>query len=425
MNNVFTLAGLGLMLSLNLSAQKEIKEDSLKGFDEQAVLMMAQQRGIELVDMEGFMKVHKHEFINNKYGIKASKVPATNNYKIMVANCVNEDFENSSPGAPFSVPSTNSITAINGINGWVSEYGNVATTSTASCGPFASCCTGSPTGVSVIAPGPGGLIDPIIGSGYPIYSVYGNSLNSGGSVNSFNCYGDFFLKINSTFGVNRVSKSFSVTAANALFEFAFITVHTGAHCCCDAAASSIKIKDCANNLLPVTQYSFAPSAGGGCPGAGLPCMSGTSTTLQACTGNPGALFNPWNKASVNLTAYIGTCVTVEVLAFCCPYLGHTTHAYFDAQCGAAPTGLFDETNNSYSNIKLFPNPNSGEFTLSTSYALEKGELKIQNMLGQKIFSQAISQGETKIKTDKLAKGVYYYLVLDKGVSVGKGKLVIE
>ena len=85
----------------------------------------------------------------------------------------------------------------------------------------------------------------------------------------------------------------------------------------------------------------------------------------------------------------------------------------------------DEDSSNRKEIKIYPNPNSGSFTLKIDNEIENCEITLINILGQKVHAQKISQGQNNIITHDLTSGLYTYIVtFDKG-QVINGKLKIE
>lgn len=76
-------------------------------------------------------------------------------------------------------------------------------------------------------------------------------------------------------------------------------------------------------------------------------------------------------------------------------------------------------------IRLFPNPNNGNFTLKIEKEIQGGELVLVNSIGQEVFRQRIVKGVNAIKLQHFPSGVYRYDVLNKNESLMKGKMVIE
>ena len=231
--------------------------DSLIGFDERLLMDAAPYNGITAEEMPFYLAANRRAFIKQKYNIRLTEAPKVD-YSAVAKNaaaaCVNEYFEEGSLTSP--VPGTINITTTNAINGW-GAYGSVN-----SSGGVNGNCTnayvyGNPTAVQLIAPGPLGLTDAIIGGGYKIHSVFGNTLNTvATSLYGYNCYGDWFAKINSQVNgssVNRLTKTINVTPSNVYFNFAVLVVMEGIHNCCDGGAVSIVFKDCLGNMLATAQ----------------------------------------------------------------------------------------------------------------------------------------------------------------------------
>jgi hypothetical protein len=73
----------------------------------------------------------------------------------------------------------------------------------------------------------------------------------------------------------------------------------------------------------------------------------------------------------------------------------------------------------------YPNPNDGSFNIKLENDIKNGELILIDQLGQLLHSQKINQGLNSIHSNNLAKGIYYYSVLENKISIGSGKIVIE
>ena len=401
--------------------------DSLIGFNEKAWINAAPYNGITAEEMPFYIEAHRREFIKQKYNIRSiePKVDYAMLSKTALAACVNEDFEEANLTSP--VPGTINITAINAINGW-SAYG-----SSNSAGGTNGNCTNTysytnPNAIQLIAPGPGGLTDGIIGGGYKIHSVFGDSLNPlATSLYGYNCYGDWFAKINNQVAgssVNRLTKTINVTPSNVYFNFAVLVVMEGGHCCCDGGSISIIFKDCLGNTLATAQqYSIAAPAAAGCTPTGT-CATSNSLTIFTSTVNPNWKYSKWTNSSIDLSLWMGQCINVEFTAFDCTYAGHAGYAYIDAQC--APTVVnginLIAIHNAY---KLYPNPNSGSFNIEISKAITSGEIELRNVLGQTVFKQTVKQGNNSIKTENLAKGIYNYSIYNNKEVVSVGKVVID
>jgi hypothetical protein len=77
-------------------------------------------------------------------------------------------------------------------------------------------------------------------------------------------------------------------------------------------------------------------------------------------------------------------------------------------------------------IKLYPNPNSGSFTVQLSGISSHSYIEVYNMLGEKVCTSAITQSTTQIRLNNSCKGVYLYrILLENGNLLGDGKFVVE
>lgn len=401
--------------------------DSLKGFDEAPIIQDALNAGVGPEELSLHIATRRRNYIKEKYGLNQMPVTFAYNYpaasaRTTSAACVNEDFEEGSLSS--SVPGTITVIAANGVNGWTASGGS--NSSANNCAYTGSMTT--PNAVQLLAPGPGGLTDAIIGTGYKIHSVFGNNLNTAATAqNGFNCYGDWFAKINNQTpgsSVNRLTKTINVTPSNVIFNFAALVVMEGAHCCCDNGSISIIFKDCLGNMLATAQqFSIAPPAGTGCSPTGT-CATSNSISILTSTVNPTWKYSPWSNSSIDLTLWLGQCVTAEFTAFDCAYSGHAGYAYIDAQCApVVVNGINTPANHIY--YKVYPNPASGNFNIEISKEITDGEIEVRNILGQVVLKQNVSQGKNSVKAESLAKGIYNYSVYNNKTIVSVGKVVIE
>jgi hypothetical protein len=333
--------------------------DSLTGFDESAARQSAIDQGFLGSEFKVKMYNLKRDYIDRKYNInRPERTSGINNYlnshrPAPVPGCVNEDFEASTP-AP--------ITATNQIAGWVvtgGYNGSLGANSTGSLGVYYpnglqnpnscnlnGCCPMPPTHSELIdCSAPGGYIDTQIGSQYPIFSVFGSgSANAAASAanpqiqGGMGLYGNRVLRLNDgntgDYSIEKLSKTFAVTANNALFQFAFISVFYSGHGCCDAGGFQIRLSNAtANTVIPCPNFSVsAPSSQ--CT-ATVPMQY--YVAISGTTYNPNSggatIYNPWKVNSMDLSAYIGQNITIDIIISDCNAGGHYGKVYFDAQCG--------------------------------------------------------------------------------------------
>lgn len=256
-------------------------------------------------------------------------------------NCLNEDFEDAS--LTNSVPSTIVVSTSNAVNGWSITSG-INTGTVTSCNIY-SCCPSSPNAAQVISTTSlSGLIDPNIGSSYPIssyydnYSIYNLSLaiwtptvivNSGG-------YGEWFGKLNDDIansGIQRIKKCIDITPSNAIFALSVLPViQNSSHGCCSQPSIKVWLRSggpgssCAifigSTIVPSPQLSIFSSTA---------CSSSLGGFIS-CPANPLFSYTPWQTFVFDLTYYIGQAVSVELAVTDCAFGDHAAYAYFDAQC---------------------------------------------------------------------------------------------
>jgi gliding motility-associated-like protein len=322
----------------NLKYYHIFDADSLKGFQEDAVRSAALNDHIYGSEFKVKMYYEKRRYINNKYDLWPKNVPdySDQHRGAVLPGCVNEDFEASTAGA---------VTTSAQVNGWVITRGVHGTGSDA-CN-LVSCCPQQPSESSIIS-APTGLIDPNIGSAYPIYSIFGSTPGptAANTVNSHvtqGMFGNTFLRLNSDnndSSIEKLSKTFSVTASNALFQFAFINVFDGPHACCEAGAFKARILS-GSTVLACPSFTVFSASSSCSVTAPFTTYKGPTTapatpaifTPSAGLGGSLCAYNKWNVNSLDLSSYIGQNITLEFTISDCIFGGHYTYCYFDAQCG--------------------------------------------------------------------------------------------
>ena len=79
-------------------------------------------------------------------------------------------------------------------------------------------------------------------------------------------------------------------------------------------------------------------------------------------------------------------------------------------------------------MKLYPNPNNGEFTIESSVVSGQASVEVYNLLGEKIYSKLLPIFNCPLSIDLGTKspGVYLYRVItETGNLVSEGKFIIE
>ena len=239
---------------------------------------------------------------------------------------LNDDFEQSPVG-----------TISSNISGWSLSSGSHSLQPGSNSCNLLGCCQNPPAYSEIIdCSAANGFTDNIIGSQYPIYSVFGsNPVPAASAANQQvkqGMYGSKILRLNNTAAgdrsIEKISKTFTVTMSNALFQFAYIPVFNGGHGCCDNSAFQLRVM---NNGTVIPCPSFSVSA----PGAQC-----TATPLASYlnTGTTGYVYHPWKVNAVDLTPYIGMVVNIEMSVSDCTLGDHFSYVYVDSKCG--PMSLY-------------------------------------------------------------------------------------
>lgn len=109
--------------------------------------------------------------------------------------------------------------------------------------------------------------------------------------------------------------------------------------------------------------------------------------------------------------------------------GHNTRYDNFSLSGDSGTLGVNEVASIYDNVKVYPNPNNGTFTVSytnSQFPSEAQTIEVYNVLGKNIYTARLNAANTQIDLSNAAAGVYLYKVIDQtGALVGEGKLVIQ
>lgn len=319
MKKTIMLFLLAILSSFGLSSQinTTFDKDSLKGFDEKSVKINALNNNIYGREYANYLVLLKRDFINKKYKIGSyapqSNLPQTTNNRpskyspatVNVAPCVNEGFESTAVGT--YAGATNSVA----VTGWTIQNQAVGTCPV----PSTVFNPGSPE-FSIVATPVTGL--PGIGT------LFGSPFG-GNNVSRLN-------DISPTGLVTKISQSFPVTTANTLFQFAFAGMwQDGTHDCCTQAGLKIVMKDCLGN--PISCSSISLNA------VGANCTTGATGYSQTVVNGSNIVWTNWQVKYIDLTPFIGSCVTIEFINSDCTATGHYGSVFIDTQCGGQLVGL--------------------------------------------------------------------------------------
>jgi hypothetical protein len=283
-----------------------ISGDSLAGFNVDLIEQELLARGLSAKERFGYIEILKRNFIKQKYGLNSAPAlsPAFTGKQtgggggVFTAPCVNEGFESTSPGT-YSTASS--------VNGWTLSSGFTYTCIDASF----SWTQGSPE-FSIVA-------TPI--SNVPNVGTIGQSPLGGTVVAQLNNH-------TANTSVTRITQTFPVTASNSLFRYAFAGYYedggTG-HGCCEQPGFNVVVKSCTGSVSAcVSQTWNAPAST--CSTAALSFSYNSSTYTY---------WTNWQIKQIDLSPFIGSCVTIEIYSYDCAYGGHRGVTYFDSECANA------------------------------------------------------------------------------------------
>lgn len=315
LQNFALILGMFLFFSTATKAQAPFEylkhifnADSIRGFDEVEAKQIAMDRGFFGSEYHVYMYHAKRAFINRKYNIYNG--PSFNNYKPIGSNatvnsapCVNEDFE----ASPSTISTTTVGTIGNSLAGWQVSWGqnqglNGSCTQAGCCpSPGSTDCWVRTTPWT--APAPLGVIPNSPFGGSKVLQMNDNFTNQGEVV--------------------RIQQTFPVTASNAVFQFCYKSAMDGSgHACCDQPYLRVELLDCNNNIVACPQVSITP------PGPSCATVSATGwTTAGSISYTPN-----WIIKALDLSPYLGTCVTIKITVGDCDGWAHYGYAFFDCQC---------------------------------------------------------------------------------------------
>ncbi|HEV8081007.1 MAG TPA: T9SS type A sorting domain-containing protein [Chitinophagaceae bacterium] len=292
----------------NIIAQKNVANDSLKGFDSIDVKQFVVQNNLNSSEQSIYISKKKTEYKNLKYNIlpqvsQNNKFTSSSN-AIMAGNL---DFEAGNLSGWATSTSTNQLSI-----------------------PLQTCCI-SPT-VNAIALNGG--FDP----------NFGFSLNSP-------LGGNWVARLNPTSLIGQrytsITNTLNVTASNNYIKIAAKYVLEVATHSCDAQPFiNLKVTDLSGNVVIFNKFIQAnESSFGSCNGSNF-----LSQTPGAANNVSYNYNNNWDVYCIDLSASIGNSVKIELAASECSYAGHGGYGYFDVinTAFSPTTNTVTINNNSYS-----------------------------------------------------------------------------
>jgi hypothetical protein len=219
--------------------------------------------------------------------------------------------------------------------------------------------------------------------------------------------------------VARITYSLTV-GPNTIFQYALAPVINGnGHSCTDNAFANVRVRDMLNNVVSYDHFVPATTVTVSCGNHSSDFYTNSTT---------GYSYYCWKTYTVNLSAYIGQTITIDVTAGDCDGWGHVGYCYFDAVCSAVtptfnacsgPAGI--EENVSGNNLSIYPNPAKDKFILK---GIEKGSVFIMyDLLGKEILRRSELKETEEISIQTLNEGVYFYKIVYENRTERTGKVI--
>lgn len=182
-----------------------------------------------------------------------------------------------------------------------------------------------------------------------------------------------------------------------VYTLSTITTTGGINC---AATNTVQVVVAPNPTITATSTNSS-------------ICKGASTTLTASgaatyTWNNGTVTTPTIVATSSVSAFLTYSVAGTSTAGC---VGNTIYNVRVSAC----TGL-DEYGANSVQVSVYPNPNSGDFTVNSEIPLT---IRIVNQLGQIVYTTEIKEETGTVQIQNLAYGVYFVLAEKEGLHFSK------
>lgn len=146
-------------------------------------------------------------------------------------------------------------------------------------------------------------------------------------------------------------------------------------------------------------------------------VSGTHTTASTTIPAGAAA---WSSPNITASGYTRVLTVPGTYHYTChPATGGHMDATIVVTCSSA--GISSVPN--IEPVSIYPNPSSGKIMIEMGTA-SKGILDLYNVSGEKVFQSEIISSTSEADLN-LSKGVYFYMIRNEKIIIGKGKLVIE
>jgi hypothetical protein len=88
-------------------------------------------------------------------------------------------------------------------------------------------------------------------------------------------------------------------------------------------------------------------------------------------------------------------------------------------------GLEELSHEIIQDLKVYPNPNNGNFNIQLNDQFNEGELSMFDQLGRQVYSGKVFTGTNSISTQGLSAGLYHFIVSENHKPFAKGKFMVQ
>jgi hypothetical protein len=204
-------------------------------------------------------------------------------------------------------------------------------------------------------------------------------------------------------GVAILNQEFTVTAANAQFQYQYAVLLENpiGHTYSEQPFFSVLFLDQnGDTIKSAYQFIVASSAN----------KAGFDSVFYAGN-NDYAYYKNWTSNTVSLASYIGQCVTVQFEVGDCSLGGHFGYAYIDAS--VAPLGINEVQDNSSFSVYPVPATNKLNVTIA-NYSFTPKQATVYDITGRAVFTENVNMQKNAITLDvsRLDNGVYTLMLTD-------------
>jgi hypothetical protein len=175
---------------------------------------------------------------------------------------------------------------------------------------------------------------------------------------------------------------------------------------------------CNNTVTAISNVTVLPSPTLSTMSSGSICI-GESATLTVSGGST----YTWSTGGTNSTEVVSP--TISTVYTVSGTGANGCQSSIIAIQNVDPCTGIRKYNSNSSDIKIYPNPNNGEFSVELSSVSESTQIEIYNVTGQLVLKTKPTQLKMNISMAKIANGIYELRIIDTGKIIKQEKIIKE